>query len=704
MRDRIGVALVASSLALNGCTLVTSGWEQFRHAGADAAIDASERDGGAGDGGPNTCDPACAESGSCLDGVCRCGGGDACDPGASCCDDECVDTAANVEHCGGCEMPCPFGDRATRTCAEGECGFSCQRGFLDCDDASPGCETDLGAHDTCGSCENECGSGELCAGDADTGFSCQTRCDAPFRICGGSCVNVTTSLSHCGDCDAPCASAPNAIPSCSLGACSYTCVGEFVDCNGSIADGCERIPALYYPDNDGDGWGSVSAGSSRFCPDEVPFAWAPRTGDCDDSQPASFPGNREVCDGVDNDCNSSIDEGLAGLPCGCTTGGTSGVTVCGGGCIFPVESCNSVDDDCDTFVDEDVATMPSTTIGTFSTTGGSIFPYVGTATWVPSRAMGAIAFASQRDATSYDIRFSRFDATAATFVSDVLVTTRSTEPMNLSVAWDGSAWAILWVDSSSSRMRYLRVRDDGSLATMVADFPNTSGRGSDSSFAIAQGEDQFAVVYALSGPSEIWGTVFADGAVLDRSLRFYSSIFALSVNRGAVAYIGDGDYAVLYRNPSDNSVVYQRYDSDALIGASRTHVLDGVAKYPWDAAYDPTTDRVVFTWYVPSDSRAYQMMVEAESGMASFGALDIGPAQTPLVVRADDGSFFSTTNSSATPLRTRAVDGALYPSSVFAFDNVPMETLGLEGSSNRYMVFHAAGGSGSILAQVVTCR
>ncbi len=68
------------------------------------------------------------------------------------------------------------------------------------------------------------------------------------------------------------------------------------DCNGTVDDG----PRLdWYRDEDGDGVGGARWGS--LCEPEE--GWSPSTGDCDDHNPLSAPGFREIFyDGIDGDC------------------------------------------------------------------------------------------------------------------------------------------------------------------------------------------------------------------------------------------------------------------------------------------------------------------------------------------------------------------------------------------------------------------
>jgi hypothetical protein len=78
------------------------------------------------------------------------------------------------------------------------------------------------------------------------------------------------------------------------------------DCNGVNAVWC-------WIDSDGDGVGEgddPSEGATIEPDGRCPSGRADVGGDCDDADPASFPGAPEVCDdGVDNDCNG------ADLPC-----------------------------------------------------------------------------------------------------------------------------------------------------------------------------------------------------------------------------------------------------------------------------------------------------------------------------------------------------------------------------------------------------
>ncbi len=60
-----------------------------------------------------------------------------------------------------------------------------------------------------------------------------------------------------------------------------------------------------FADNDGDGFGRTPVGDG--CPGPGLSATA---GDCNDTLPQAFPGAREVCDGLDNDCNGEVDEGF----------------------------------------------------------------------------------------------------------------------------------------------------------------------------------------------------------------------------------------------------------------------------------------------------------------------------------------------------------------------------------------------------------
>ncbi len=87
------------------------------------------------------------------------------------------------------------------------------------------------------------------------------------------------------------------------------CDGIDNDCDG-LTDGDDPDAVgnnTYYRDDDGDGFGDPQE-TTTGC--SIPPGFVLDNTDCDDSNPNNYPGNTEVCDGTDNNCNDQIDEGL----------------------------------------------------------------------------------------------------------------------------------------------------------------------------------------------------------------------------------------------------------------------------------------------------------------------------------------------------------------------------------------------------------
>lgn len=76
------------------------------------------------------------------------------------------------------------------------------------------------------------------------------------------------------------------------------------DCNGAIDEG---LMESYYLDSDGDGYG-VESTTTMAC--TKPPGSAGQGNDCDDTDPEINPAESETCDGSDNNCDGSVDEGV----------------------------------------------------------------------------------------------------------------------------------------------------------------------------------------------------------------------------------------------------------------------------------------------------------------------------------------------------------------------------------------------------------
>lgn len=83
-----------------------------------------------------------------------------------------------------------------------------------------------------------------------------------------------------------------------------SCDGVDSNCDG-VTD--ENLMASYYLDSDGDGYG-VESTATMAC--TVPPGYSELSTDCDDTDAYINPDASETCDGSDNNCNDSVDEGV----------------------------------------------------------------------------------------------------------------------------------------------------------------------------------------------------------------------------------------------------------------------------------------------------------------------------------------------------------------------------------------------------------
>lgn len=148
------------------------------------------------------------------------------------------------------------------------------------------------------------------------------------------------------------------------------CDGLDQDCDGIADDGATIGTIEFFRDLDGDGFG---AGESFFeC--TVPDGFSATAGDCNDEDSGVSPGAEEICNGIDEDCDTLIDEDLLIEFFVDDDGdgyGTTPLLACelppgaapeSGDCndsrddIYPdaEERCDGDDNDCDGDIDEDV--------------------------------------------------------------------------------------------------------------------------------------------------------------------------------------------------------------------------------------------------------------------------------------------------------------------------------------------------------------
>ena len=325
-----------------------------------------------GNGLDDDCDGVLEEGCSCTAGMactttcgsdgmlaCAPGGGASCSPPAEMCngrDDDCDGLSDE-----GCCMPgtscrTTCGSFGTTTCGPMGTPGTC----------TPPTETCNGRDDDCDTRTDESTAPPITCGRG----VCQRSAPACDMGMPGVCTPGTPGIESCNalddDCDGSSDEGFGAPVVCGVGICQRTVPGcpvggMMMTCTPGMP-GSEVCNGL---DDDCDthtdeGFGSVSCGDGACrrtvdeCVGGVPQTCIPA--------PPSF----EVCDGVDNDCDTRTDESLGNTTCGvgpcqrttanCVAGLPQSCTPGMPG----TEVCNAVDDDCDSTTDE---SLGSTTCG-----------------------------------------------------------------------------------------------------------------------------------------------------------------------------------------------------------------------------------------------------------------------------------------------------------------------------------------------------
>ncbi len=175
---------------------------------------------------------------------------------------------------------------------------ACGYGPGDCDDTNV--DVHPGAKEICDNVDNDC-DGKTDADDGDIINDDPQVCENQKGACAGSKKYATMCKGGIwAKCDAPQYLGWNIFYS-----AVENCDNMDNNCDGVTDETC---------DQDGDGYcgkTKVILGAPTVCTtlDPISGQKITHTNDCDDNNAADFPGNVEMCDNQDNNCNNQVDEG-----------------------------------------------------------------------------------------------------------------------------------------------------------------------------------------------------------------------------------------------------------------------------------------------------------------------------------------------------------------------------------------------------------
>jgi hypothetical protein len=399
---------------------------------------------------------------------------------------------------------------------------------------------------------------------------------------------------------------------------------EPVDCDDNdpcTVDECDEDTGLctYGPatfDLDGDGFNAPRPGTSPEDPDSCGE-------DCNDASADAYPGNTEVCDGVDNDCNGIVDDGATFVPstpatqissAGVAPAGPGGLAFSGSGYMsIYTASMDGADMYQTALTPAGEKTEPIEQRFTFQNADSAGGPIV----WVGDRY--GVAWQDRRDGV-YEAYFTLLKEDGQKATADTRLSFAGSQfSVNVDLTWNGTEFIVAWQDDRSGPFVIYgqRVSVDGVPIGSNIELSGTASLN-DESPSLASGQQTVGMAFAngAAGTQRVLFRTYEQTTLEPRTEPIQLSDDQTEAVYPQAVWNEDRYMIVWYvRNSTNNAIFGATVDEDGVVLTPATPLTQpgfASSRYP---SLLPLGDRALLVYSDDRDTGEYELytrMIDAE--------------------------------------------------------------------------------------------